>query len=244
MFRFFNRFNHQEPPLLAAIVAAPEHVAIPTQAFRGSIARVFPCQFLWLGGSSGSRWGRRPVSCLVRKSFKSGLMDGSNIDHRSLRGLMIAKVSLRARNPLAHGGSGGSSLRIGRWVRVAVDGSNRFGRDRYGCNKRYRKVVLAEFCIDRLRFGLLLGLLFEGDVEVVKRVRWQCPEAWKEGLGLLLMVATGSADDGSAARGEDGGVGTRSAIVGIALDDGGTDGGSDEGGRITRCQERCSGTRW
>ncbi|RRT55140.1 hypothetical protein B296_00048656 [Ensete ventricosum] len=108
---------------------------------------------------------------------------------------MIAEVSLRARNLLelsprcdllglgdrpnlnsvrrVRRGFVGSSLRITRWVRVAVDGSNRFGRDQYGCSKRYRKVVLVEFCVDRLRFRLLLGLLFEGVVEAVKGVRWQ-----------------------------------------------------------------------
>ncbi|RWW84643.1 hypothetical protein BHE74_00006738 [Ensete ventricosum] len=51
-FRFFNWFNHQEPPLLAVMVAAPGPIIVSTQASRGFVARFFPRQFLWLGGSA------------------------------------------------------------------------------------------------------------------------------------------------------------------------------------------------
>ncbi|RWV88916.1 hypothetical protein GW17_00048963, partial [Ensete ventricosum] len=39
--RFFNKFDHEEPPFLATIFAAPWLVVVPTQAFRESITKFF-----------------------------------------------------------------------------------------------------------------------------------------------------------------------------------------------------------
>ncbi|RZR76185.1 hypothetical protein BHM03_00000813 [Ensete ventricosum] len=40
-------FNHEEPVLLAAMFAAPWFIAMPTQSFGRSFAKLVACQFFW-----------------------------------------------------------------------------------------------------------------------------------------------------------------------------------------------------
>ncbi|RWW11495.1 hypothetical protein GW17_00024889 [Ensete ventricosum] len=61
-------------------------------------------------------------------------------------------------------GLGLKGLGLEGWLMVAVDGSNRFGRDWWPKNDRSR----LRFRVDSLRFRLLLVLWFEGAVVAAK----------------------------------------------------------------------------
>ncbi|RZR89242.1 hypothetical protein BHM03_00016934 [Ensete ventricosum] len=85
-------FNHEESAFFAAMFAAPWFVAMPTQSFGRSFAKLVSCHFFWCGGSDGSKGGSRPrhdwsgsdpcPSCLMVQSFFLDTREG-NCPHKS-----------------------------------------------------------------------------------------------------------------------------------------------------------------
>ncbi|RRT68574.1 hypothetical protein B296_00038189, partial [Ensete ventricosum] len=94
-FKFFNRLDHQKPPLSATMIAAPRLIVMPTQSLHDSVTKFFSRQLLGLRRSAGSRGakGSGAVGRLV-----------------TLFGAVVEVVW----------GYDGNGLRLGRRLRVAA----------------------------------------------------------------------------------------------------------------------------